>query len=185
MLGEKIYELRKSKGLSQEKLAEEVNVSRQTISNWELGETSPNPEQLKSLSKILNVSVDELLNNDIKNVLVEKVSNTERLAGIIIKILKFVGIAFLVMLIVDIIAFIVFAAVKKEVIVSNVESSITNCSIDENDYLISVESDGHFNCSNCSKNIQNDIKELIDYSDIDNTMKDIQEYFNSNNGICE
>lgn len=63
-LGEMIYNMRKQKGFSQEKLAEEVNVSRQTISNWELGETSPNPEQLKLLSKVFNVSVDQLLDND-------------------------------------------------------------------------------------------------------------------------
>ena len=76
-LGKKILELRKKKGFSQEELGERINVTRQTISNWELGETSPNPEQLKLLSKELNISIDELLDNDIKNVLVEKVSNTE------------------------------------------------------------------------------------------------------------
>ena len=75
-LGEKIFELRKKCGLSQEQLGEKINVTRQTISNWELGETSPNPEQLKLISKELNVSIDELLNNDIQSVLVEKVSNT-------------------------------------------------------------------------------------------------------------
>ena len=52
-LGNKILELRKKKGLSQEQLGEKVDVTRQTISNWELGETSPNPEQLKLLSKLL------------------------------------------------------------------------------------------------------------------------------------
>ena len=97
MLGENIYKLRKLKELSQEELAEVIGVSRQTISNWELGETSPNPEQLKLLSKVLGVSVDELINNEIKGILEEKVSNTERLAGIIIKILKIMGILFLVM----------------------------------------------------------------------------------------
>ena len=86
-LGNKILKLRKEKGYSQEDLAEKLNVTRQTISNWELGSTQPNPEQLKGLSKILNVSIDELLDNDIKGVIVEKVSNTEKLAGIIIKIL--------------------------------------------------------------------------------------------------
>ena len=70
-LGNKILELRKKKGLSQEELGEKVNVTRQTISNWELGETSPNPEQLKLLSKELNISIDELLDNDITNVLVK------------------------------------------------------------------------------------------------------------------
>lgn len=63
-LGEKILKLRKKNGFSQENLADKVDVTRQTISNWELGETSPNPSQLKLLSKSLNVSIDELLDNE-------------------------------------------------------------------------------------------------------------------------
>ena len=93
-LGDNIFKLRKECKLSQEQLAEKVNVTRQTISNWELGETSPNPDQLKLLSKALNVSIDELLNNDIKQVLVEKINNTEKHTEIIIKILKVLGIIF-------------------------------------------------------------------------------------------
>lgn len=112
MLGENICSLRKGKKLSQEKLAELVNVTRQTISNWELGETSPNPEQLKILSKILNVSIDELLNNDVENVLMEKVSNTEKLSGMVIRGIKIIGILFLVLLVIDIISFIIFMFVK-------------------------------------------------------------------------
>ena len=50
-LGDKIQKLRKDLKLSQEQLAEKIDVTRQTISNWELGETSPNPEQFKLLSK--------------------------------------------------------------------------------------------------------------------------------------
>lgn len=87
-LGEKILKLRKKEGLSQEELGEKINVTRQTISNWELGETSPNPEQLKLLSKELHISLDELLDNDIQNVLIEKVSNTEKLSGTVLKLLK-------------------------------------------------------------------------------------------------
>ena len=64
-LNKNIYNLRKAKGFSQEYIAEQINVSRQTISNWELGETSPNPEQLLLLSKTLETSVDNLLGNDI------------------------------------------------------------------------------------------------------------------------
>jgi len=65
-LEDNIYNLRKEKGLSQEKLAEKIKVTRQTISNWELGETSPNPEQLILLSKALNKSIDELVGNEIE-----------------------------------------------------------------------------------------------------------------------
>ena len=63
MLGENIQKLRKQVNMSQEQLAEKIDVTRQTISNWELGETSPNPEQLKKLSKELNISIDKLLDN--------------------------------------------------------------------------------------------------------------------------
>lgn len=112
-LGENIFKLRKDLKLSQEQLAEKVDVTRQTISNWELGETSPNPEQLKLLSKTLNVSIDELLNNDIKSVMVEKISNTEKLVEIIIKILKGIGILFIVFLIVTSILIFMFGAEKK------------------------------------------------------------------------
>lgn len=77
MLGENILKLRKKSDLSQEQLGEKVNVTRQTISNWELNETTPNPEQLKLLSKALNVSIDELLDNDIKGVIETKVNEID------------------------------------------------------------------------------------------------------------
>lgn len=90
-IGNKIMELRKKGGLSQEELAEKVGVARQTISKWELGETSPDLRQAKELSKIFNVSLDELTDNDIKDILVEKTSNTEKLAGLILKLIKFIA----------------------------------------------------------------------------------------------
>ena len=50
-IGNKILELRKKNNITQEELAERVGVSRQTISKWELGETSPDLRQSKELSK--------------------------------------------------------------------------------------------------------------------------------------
>ena len=114
-LGDKILQLRKKNGLSQEQLGEKVDVTRQTISNWELGETTPNPEQLKKMSKAFNVSIDEILDNDSKEFLMNKLSNTEKLAGIIIKKLKVIGIVIVVYIIFMIIAVIglgVFTVVK-------------------------------------------------------------------------
>ena len=96
-IGKKIMNLRKKNGLSQEELAEKIGVARQTISKWELGETSPDLKQSKELSKIFNVSLDELTDNDIKNILVEKTSNTERLTGIILKLIKFMVIFIIVL----------------------------------------------------------------------------------------
>ena len=56
-----IFELRTKKGLSQEALAEKVFVTRQAVSRWENGETVPNTETLKLLSKELDVSINTLL----------------------------------------------------------------------------------------------------------------------------
>ena len=63
-IGEKIYELRKLKGLSQEELAEKLNVSRQSVSLWETNQTVPQIDYLMELSKIFNVTLDELCGNE-------------------------------------------------------------------------------------------------------------------------
>ncbi len=106
-LGQNILDARKKSGLSQEQLGEKVDVTRQTISNWELDETSPNPEQLKLLSKALNISVDDLIGNDIQNVVLSKVKLTEKQTKSIKKILKGILTGFVVLLIIDVIALIV------------------------------------------------------------------------------
>ena len=56
-----ILDLRSKKGLSQEELAEKVFVTRQAVSRWENGETIPNTETLKLLSKFFDVSINTLL----------------------------------------------------------------------------------------------------------------------------
>ena len=94
-LGQNILDFRKKNGLSQEQLGEKVNVTRQTISNWELEETAPNPEQLKLLSKALNVSVDDLIDNDLQNVVLSKIKMTEKQTRTIKKILKCFLIGFI------------------------------------------------------------------------------------------
>ena len=58
---EVLYELRTKNGLSQDELAEKVFVTRQAVSRWENGETVPNTETLKQLSKLFNVSINTLL----------------------------------------------------------------------------------------------------------------------------
>ena len=58
-----IFELRTKSGLSQDELAEKVHVTRQAVSRWENGETTPNTETLKLLSKLFDVSINTLLNS--------------------------------------------------------------------------------------------------------------------------
>ena len=61
---QKLQELRKQKGLTQDKLAEALYVSRTAISKWESGRGYPNIESLKEIAKFFSVTVDELLSTD-------------------------------------------------------------------------------------------------------------------------
>ena len=63
-IGNNISDFRKKNNLSQEELAEKIGVSRQTISNWELEESFPNIKEAVILSKIFNISIDELIGNE-------------------------------------------------------------------------------------------------------------------------
>ncbi|MEG2800066.1 MAG: helix-turn-helix transcriptional regulator, partial [Erysipelotrichaceae bacterium] len=122
-IGSKLSELRKKNNYSQEDLAEKLNVTRQTISKWELDETSPDLNSAKQLSIIFQISLDDLVDNDIKNIVVEKVSNTEKLAGIIIDTLKVIGIGFVILIILSIVIIFVFNITQSET--SKTTSSVT------------------------------------------------------------
>jgi len=63
-LCDKISKLRKRKGLSQEDLANELDVSRQSVFKWECGENTPDLEKIKKISKVFNVSFDLLLDDE-------------------------------------------------------------------------------------------------------------------------
>lgn len=63
---EKLKAARKRKNLTQQQLAEALNVSRSLIARWEYGDVCPNIDYLKSLSNILEVPYDELLDNEDK-----------------------------------------------------------------------------------------------------------------------
>ncbi len=69
-LGEKIYELRTQHNLSQGDLANELNVSRQSISKWENGNSTPDLDKIIKLAEIFNVSLDGLIKNEEKEVTV-------------------------------------------------------------------------------------------------------------------
>jgi len=64
MLSEKIYSLRRKNGLSQEQLAEKIGVSRQAVSKWEGGLSTPELDKLKALSKCFHITIDELIGNE-------------------------------------------------------------------------------------------------------------------------
>ena len=184
-LGDNILKLRKDCKLSQEQLAEKVDVTRQTISNWELGETSPNPEQLKLLSKALNVSIDELLNNDIKPVLVEKVSNTEKLAGLIIKILKVMGILFIVGFVAIILLSVFFGSRQSSKTVKTEQTVQLSCVLNNEKYEYLIEYDQNDNIIDASGSeyIINIVKDK-EFNKAKILVKYIETYFKDNGGKC-
>lgn len=183
-LGNKISSLRKKNSLSQEELAEKVGVTRQTISKWELEETTPDINQAKMLSKIFKVSLDELCNNDINNILVEKVSNTEKLAGIIIKILKLFGILLLIFLVICIVIFIFFNRINKDNNKVVGKYSLT-CKLDNDEYLYEVEYNKNFQIIYGGGDawITNHI-DVEKYEDANQVVAHIEDYFKDHNGSC-
>jgi len=78
---EKLQELRKQKGLTQEELAGHLFVSRAAISKWESGRGYPGIDSLKSISKFFSVSIDDLLSGDELIILAEE-EQKEKLADI-------------------------------------------------------------------------------------------------------
>ena len=120
----RLYQLRKQKGLSQEELANRLNVSRQTVSKWEVGDSTPDMEKLIAMGDLFDVSLDRLVmgkedeekppisaKSEFATVLNEKVltSNNKKKAK---RILKIVGIIAAAILLIDVISMIIYFAVN-------------------------------------------------------------------------
>jgi len=95
-IGQRLLELRKQKQLSQEEVAEKLNVTRQTISKWETEQSTPDFDKIIPLCELYGITADELLTgikeeNDKKNIqtLDEKIINKKRANGIGIGILLY------------------------------------------------------------------------------------------------
>ena len=118
----KLYNLRKQKGLSQEEIANRLNVSRQTISKWEVGDSTPDMEKLIAISDMFQISLDELVMDkvqtqtgetpskaEIVNELKEKVLTDENKKKAK-KVLKIAAIILGVIVLIDVISMIVYVS---------------------------------------------------------------------------
>ena len=76
-LKDNLKRIRKENNLSQEQLADKLNVSRQSVSKWESGQAYPEMDKVLQICKMFNLNIDELLNQDIKKVREEKNSKTD------------------------------------------------------------------------------------------------------------
>ena len=81
-LGQRLYDLRKATGLSQEKAAEQLGVTRQTVSKWETDQTTPDFDKIIPICKLYNVTTAELFGEEKENDYSYNIdSNTEQTDG--------------------------------------------------------------------------------------------------------
>ena len=119
----RLYQLRKQKGFSQEELASRLNVSRQTVSKWEVGDSTPDMEKLIAMSDLFGVSLDNLVmgkeeaqtpaagKSEFTAVISEKVlTDTNKKKAI--SVLKILGIIAGAILLIDAVSMIIYFAVN-------------------------------------------------------------------------
>ena len=95
-IAEKIKQLRKDNSMTQEDLAEKLNVSRQTISKWETSVTIPDADNIVAISKLFNITTDELLDYRVETVQKKKQFIMD-MAVLLFGIIGFIVFAFLLM----------------------------------------------------------------------------------------
>lgn len=185
-LGNKIANLRKKNNLSQEELADKIGVTRQTISKWELNNTTPDIMQAKKISEVFSISLDELAGNNMDNILINKVSNTEKLASLTIKILKFIGVSLLIFFIlIFILAIIMYKNKFKNRDYNVVGKYSITCSLDNETYFYEVEYNKDFQVINAGGDafIANHVD--LELEDANKVVAHINDYFRMFNGTCE
>ncbi|MBO7565238.1 MAG: helix-turn-helix transcriptional regulator [Clostridiales bacterium] len=130
-IADRILTLRKSKGMSQEQLAEAMGVSRQAVSKWESEQASPDPEKIIAMSEIFGVTTDYLLKGiepekEAEKTTEGKTEDAHMTVGDVLdqkilteqnkekskKLLKYVLIALGVFLAIDIISFIIYVIIN-------------------------------------------------------------------------
>lgn len=111
MIGERLYQLRRSRGMSQEQLAEQIGVSRQTISKWEGGLSTPDLPKLIALADCFEVTLDVLVREENPTVTENEptvlpsaegsdnsVSRIQRITGLMLLLLGALGLGIAVLL---------------------------------------------------------------------------------------
>lgn len=100
-LGERLYELRKKKGFSQEEVAEKLNVTRQSVSKWETDESKPDFDKIVPICELFEITSNELLTGEVQEIEPEViVKDNKKKKAIIISasiLLYFVAIIWIVM----------------------------------------------------------------------------------------
>ena len=94
---EKIIKIRKENRLSQEEFGNKINVSRQAISKWESEQSQPDVEKVKEISKIFGVSIEYLLNDELKeDIKIAEKKDKKTIKKVVLKILIAIVIVYVV-----------------------------------------------------------------------------------------
>lgn len=144
MLGNKLVKLRKENKLSQDSFADKLGITRQTISNWELNITKPDIVQIKNISEIFNISIDELLDNNTKDIIEKKISNTEKLTNKTNKYIKITLITLYFIILIFLIIITIYFFNKKDF--TNDYQTSFRCN--NNKIIYDVSIDNYYNSEN-------------------------------------
>ncbi|WP_312648977.1 helix-turn-helix domain-containing protein [Aminipila sp.] len=194
MFGENLKTIRNQKGMSQETLAQQLNVVRQTISKWEKGLSVPDAEMLTRISDLFEIPVSQLLGVKIeaeKNtnevaaqlaILNEQLANKSRRNKNIFKIALRIIAVF-------VIAYIVFAVAAHVTLKNNRSDTQTTtliCTMDNEEYTYAITYDEQYQIIEAGGNaFIADHVETEKYDDANILIAQIEDYFGEHGGTCE
>lgn len=207
MLGDNIKILRKQKGYSQETLAGQLNVVRQTVSKWEKGISVPDAEMLSRIAELLEVSVEELLGNKIpentaseenaenKEIVKQLAVLNEQLAMQNLSrrhVLKTVKIVLSVIIAASI-AVIIFFAIGSSLLSfksdhsTGVTTSVTlQCVLDDEEYIYEIIYDEQYRIIEAGGDAWiADHVQTEQYDDANILIAQIEDYFTGRGGSCK
>jgi len=177
-LGKIIFNYRKKFNLSQEDLAKEIGVTRQTISKWELNETSPDLKQAIKLAEIFDIDFNNILgrNNKEEKNINEKSSKTKH-------ILLIVLLSFSIIVILSLISIFFYNYGYNK----NHSKIYIVCKLDneEYNYAITYDDTNDILLTDGSKYIYENIYNKKKYKKTVNLITDVNNYFENNGGYCE
>ncbi len=187
-IGGSILEFRKKLNLSQEELADKIGVTRQTISKWELNETTPSLNQLLELAKVFNISLNDLTNEAV----ITKLEKNEIIINKLSKKIIVICITLFIIFVLELIAVFSYKLGYEQDKKHSTDTIQIICTINDEEYRYAITYDGTGNIifSDGSPFIHD---KFIAFNDKDKTkykkviplLTDISNYFKDNGGLCE
>ena len=197
MLGKNIKAFRKKKGFSQETLAQELFVVRQTVSKWEKGQSVPDAEMIEKLAEVLDVSVNDLLGKEIEQkkneerqeneivnqlaILNDQLASTNRQRKKRLKVVLTIIIAALILSFVT--AIISGSLFKHAKSTGYLVTETIYCTVDGNEYVweITYDKEGNIIEANGDDWIKDNIKPQK-HRTAEGQLKEIEKYVEEHNG---